>query len=99
MKPFSLIKQEKIIIATIALHNFIRKSGVDDEEFDKCDLNPDYIPEGQEECDIDEEMSIHSPRRTEDNGYMNRVRNQIASTLMENRNRSFHMNGILIDNL
>ncbi|KAI9071339.1 hypothetical protein K1719_046698 [Acacia pycnantha] len=40
-----------------------RKSGVDDEEFDKCDLNPDYIPEGQEECDIDEEMTIHSPRR------------------------------------
>ncbi|KAI9078526.1 hypothetical protein K1719_039464 [Acacia pycnantha] len=73
MKPFPLIKQEKIIIATIALHNFIRKSGVDDEEFDKCDLNPDYIPEGQEECDIDEEMTIHSPRRTEYNGYMNRV--------------------------
>ncbi|KAI9079471.1 hypothetical protein K1719_038553 [Acacia pycnantha] len=81
---------EKIIIATIALHNFIRNSGVDDEEFDKCDLNPDYIPEGQEECDIDEEMTIHSPRRIEDNGYMNRVRNQIASTLMENRNRDLY---------
>ncbi|KAI9084472.1 hypothetical protein K1719_033460 [Acacia pycnantha] len=60
MKPFSLIKQEKIIIATITPHNFIRKFGVDDEEFDKCDLNPDYIFEGQEECDIDEEMNIKS---------------------------------------
>ncbi|KAK4279506.1 hypothetical protein QN277_011280 [Acacia crassicarpa] len=87
MKPFPSIKQEKIIVATIALHNFIRKSGVDDEEFDECDRNPDYIPEGQEECDIDEEISIHSQRITEDNGYMSRVRNQIASTLMENRNR------------
>ncbi|KAK4280450.1 hypothetical protein QN277_012075 [Acacia crassicarpa] len=87
MKPFPLIKQEKIIVATIALHNFIRKSGVYDEEFDKCDRNPDYIPEGQKECDIDEEISIHSYRRIEDNGYLNRVRNQIASTLMENRNR------------
>ncbi|KAI9118135.1 hypothetical protein K1719_010467 [Acacia pycnantha] len=44
MKPFPLIKQKKIIIATIALHNFIRKSGVDDEEFDKCDLNPIIFP-------------------------------------------------------
>ncbi|KAK4280496.1 hypothetical protein QN277_012117 [Acacia crassicarpa] len=87
MKPFPLIKQEKIIVATIALHNFIRKSGVDDEEFDKCDRNPDYIPEGQEECDIEEKMSIHSHRKIEDNGYMNRVRNQIASILMENRNK------------
>ncbi|XP_061371900.1 uncharacterized protein LOC133314437 [Gastrolobium bilobum] len=59
MKPFSLIKQEKIIIATIALHNFIRKCGVDDEEFDKLDCNPNYIHESQEECYIDEELGIH----------------------------------------
>ncbi|KAI9075433.1 hypothetical protein K1719_042610 [Acacia pycnantha] len=87
MKPFSLIKKEKIIIATIALHNFIRKCVVDDKEFDKCDLNPDYILESQEECNIDEEVNIHSHRRIVDNGYMDRVQNQIASTFMENRNR------------
>lgn len=37
MRPFPLIKQEKIIVATIALHNFIRICGVQDEEFNKLD--------------------------------------------------------------
>jgi len=38
MRPFSLIKQQKIIVATTALHNFIQMCGVEDEEFNKCDV-------------------------------------------------------------
>ncbi|KAK4283894.1 hypothetical protein QN277_000796 [Acacia crassicarpa] len=87
MKPFSLINQEKVIIATIVVHKFSRKGGVDDEEFDKCDLNLDYILKSKKGRNIDEKMSIHGHRRIADNGYMDRAQNQIASTLMENRNR------------
>ncbi|XP_017970459.1 PREDICTED: uncharacterized protein LOC108660704 [Theobroma cacao] len=87
IKPFSLIKQEKIIVATTALHNYIRQCGVIDEDFDKCDHNPNYISESQEERSNDEEMGSYTCRRALDDSYMGRVRNQIATALMENRNR------------
>ena len=38
MRPFSLIKQQKIIVATTTLHNFIQMCGVEDEDFNKCDV-------------------------------------------------------------
>ena len=86
MKPFPLVKQEKIIVATIALHNFIRNCG-QDEEFDRCDRNPSYTPTIEEETSNDEDIGTFSSRRVSDDGYMNKTRNQIAVTLMENRNR------------
>ena len=85
MKSFPLVKQEKIIVATAALHNFIRNCGKD-EEFDRCDRNPNYIPEFQDKRNIDEEMGSSTYRRETGDGYMNRVRNQITAALMENRN-------------
>ncbi|XP_017981016.1 PREDICTED: putative nuclease HARBI1 [Theobroma cacao] len=87
MKPFPLIKQEKIIVATMALHNYIRQCGVIDEEFDKCDRNSNYILESQEERSNDEEMGSYTSRRALDDSYMGRVRNQITTAFMENRNR------------
>ncbi|XP_014755538.1 L10-interacting MYB domain-containing protein-like [Brachypodium distachyon] len=39
-------KQTKIIIACMALHNFIRESHLFDEDFDKCDRDEDYMPPG-----------------------------------------------------
>ncbi|XP_021298834.1 uncharacterized protein LOC110427621 [Herrania umbratica] len=83
----SSLRNEKIIVATTALHNYIRQCGVIDEEFDKCDRNPNYIPESQEERSNDEEMGSYSSRRALDDSYMGRVCNQIATALMKNRNR------------
>ena len=42
---FPLRTQKHIIIACMALHNFIRDSKLRDEEFDKCDEDEDYMPE------------------------------------------------------
>jgi hypothetical protein len=87
MRPFSLIKQQKIIVATTALHNFIRMCGVEDVEFNKCDDISRYIIEPEEERNVNEEMGLYNPRRVQDGGgYMNKVRNQIGTSLMESRN-------------
>jgi hypothetical protein len=37
MPSFSPCRQKHIIIACMALHNFIRDSKLRDEEFDKCE--------------------------------------------------------------
>ena len=41
---YHLEKQSKIILACIALHNFIRESALSDIEFDKCDEDEFYMP-------------------------------------------------------
>lgn len=86
MRPFSLIKQQKIIVATTTLHNFIRICGVEDKEFNKCDDIFGYMIEREEEINMNEEMGSYNPKRVQDGGYMNRVRNQIGVSLMESRN-------------
>jgi hypothetical protein len=86
MRPFPLIKQQKIIVGTTALHNFIRVCGIEDEEFNKCDHISGYMVDNREERNVNEDMSSHNPRRVQDGGYMDRARNQIATGLIENRN-------------
>jgi hypothetical protein len=44
MPSFSTRTQKHIILACIALHNFIRDSKLRDQEFDKCDEDEDYLP-------------------------------------------------------
>jgi hypothetical protein len=41
-------KQIKIIIACMALHNFIRDSALDDELFPQCVANEDFVPDVDE---------------------------------------------------
>ena len=36
--------QKHIIIACMALHNFIRDSKLSDKFFDKCDVDDEYVP-------------------------------------------------------
>ena len=36
--------QKNIIIACMALHNFIRDSKLSDNFFDKCDADEEYVP-------------------------------------------------------
>jgi 2-hydroxy-3-keto-5-methylthiopentenyl-1-phosphate phosphatase len=85
MRPFSLIKQQKIVVATTALYNFIRMCGVEDEEFNKFNDIYEHMTGPEEERNINEEMSSYNPR-VQDGGYMNAVRNQIGAALMEIRN-------------
>jgi hypothetical protein len=86
MRPFPLIKQQKIIVATITLHNFIRVCGIENEEFNKCDHISGYMIENREERNVNEDMSSYNPRRVQDRSYMDRARNQIDVGLIENRN-------------
>ena len=47
LPSFSMSKQSKIIMACMALHNFIRQSGMMDDLFDLCDQDENYDPNGE----------------------------------------------------
>jgi hypothetical protein len=42
VQSFPEKKQTRIIVACMALHNFIRESRIVDREFDRCDADDDY---------------------------------------------------------
>ena len=44
MPSYNMDKQTQIIIACMALHNFIRDSALRDELFERCDNDEDYEP-------------------------------------------------------
>jgi hypothetical protein len=71
MPSFSLRTQKHIILACIALHNFICDSKLRDQEFDKCDEDEDYLPgaaraaaqtQGDDEPEVENEESINDIR-------------------------------------
>jgi hypothetical protein len=47
---YGLVTQKRIILACIALHNFIRDSNLRDKQFDQCDLDENYIPKVQRQA-------------------------------------------------
>ena len=47
---YGLVTQKKIILACIALHNFIRDSNLRDKQFDRCDSDENYIPKVQRQA-------------------------------------------------
>ena len=53
MPKFPEDKQSRIIVACMALHNFIRESRIADWEFDACDEDESYNPMPSS-CDADE---------------------------------------------
>ena len=59
--------------------------GFEDEEINKCDVISEYMIERDKESNINEEISSYNPRRVQDGGFMNKVRNQIGVALMEKR--------------
>ncbi|KAM3330116.1 hypothetical protein ACQJBY_026857 [Aegilops geniculata] len=71
--------QKKIIIACMALHNYIRETKLPDEEFDKCDEDEDYIPD--EDLEVAPVQGDSVPARL-DIVDMNKVRDRIANSLM-----------------
>jgi len=44
MPRFLEEKQTRIIVACMALHNFIRENRITDREFDACDADENYNP-------------------------------------------------------
>jgi hypothetical protein len=79
MPSFSPRTEKHIILACMALHNFIRDSKLRDREFDKCDEDEDYLPgaaraapqtQGDDQSEVDNEES------------MNDIRSRIADALL-----------------
>jgi hypothetical protein len=67
-------KQAKIIMACMALHNFIRRSGMMDDLFDKCDEDENYNPMEEEETRRESHQGDEDPN-------MNEFRDWIANAL------------------
>jgi hypothetical protein len=44
LPSYSEWKQTQIIIVYMVVHNFIRESALEDELFDKCDEDEDFVP-------------------------------------------------------
>jgi len=69
--------QTKIIVACMALHNFIRLSGLNDVDFGLVDENVSYVPP---EASFDQPETVDAPD-TEDCAQMNEFRDYIAEHL------------------
>jgi hypothetical protein len=71
-------KQSQIIVACMALHNFIRSSGIVDRDFDRCDRDENYVPP---KASTSQPRTHQLPTRDE-SAYMNGFRDQIAIGLL-----------------
>ena len=71
-------KQNQIIVACMALHNFIRPSGIVDMDFDHCDRDENYVPL---EASVSQPRT-HQPSARDESAIMNGFRDQIALGLL-----------------
>ena len=79
---FSTRTQEHIIIAYLALHNFIRDSNLCDKEFKRCDADKEYLVQetrGTTQTHGDESEDV------ENEDTMNTIRSRIADALVSAR--------------
>jgi hypothetical protein len=76
LPSFSERKQTQIIIACMTLHNFIPENTLEDELFDMCDEDEDFVP-----GDVEPVSQQPFTPRTEEGG-MNAFRDGIADALM-----------------
>jgi hypothetical protein len=44
LPSYPMVKQTKIILACMVLHNFIRESAIVDADFKRCDNDKNFIP-------------------------------------------------------
>ena len=73
-----LISKSQIIVACMALHNFVRTSGIVDRDFDRCDRNKNYVPP---DALASQPRTCQPPARDE-SAIMNGFRDQIALGLL-----------------
>ncbi|KAI0498615.1 hypothetical protein KFK09_019505 [Dendrobium nobile] len=94
MPTYQFKKQVKIVVATMALHNYIRRHpSRDDPEFNVCDEDQSYIPPeayeyriGQSLIDNEGDMTNHEAEDGEGAEEMIQLREQITSTLVNEMN-------------
>ncbi|KAI0514065.1 hypothetical protein KFK09_010099 [Dendrobium nobile] len=94
MPTYPFKKQVKIVVATMALHNYIRRHpSRDDPEFKVCDEDQSYIPPeayeyriGQSLIDNEGDMTNHEAEDGEGAEEMIQLREQITSTLVNEMN-------------
>ena len=67
-------KQSKIIVACMAVHNFIRESKISDREFDLCDQDENYVP-------LHAQSSNANATDERDSAVMNQFRDWVADGL------------------
>ncbi|CAI9271299.1 unnamed protein product [Lactuca saligna] len=84
---FNFETQVKIVLASMAIHNYIRISGSGDATF-QITQEESYIPRNNEEPDDDIEPhdEVSSTRRRSDDIYMSAVRDMIASQIFSMSN-------------
>ncbi|OMO51071.1 hypothetical protein CCACVL1_30026 [Corchorus capsularis] len=88
---YPLTKQVKLVAATMSLHNYIRKHAIKDEEFDRCNQDPNYMPcvEGEShDSTRDKGAQAQAPfafNNASADNIMSITRDQIAESLMSGR--------------
>jgi len=86
MPSFPVEKQKKIIIACMALHNFIRDSALSDELFQMCDEDEEYMPEvDSSSSSSSSSEEVHNRGPSSDDVDMCAFRDFIANSLMADR--------------
>ncbi|PKU61782.1 hypothetical protein MA16_Dca028297 [Dendrobium catenatum] len=94
MPTYPFKKQVKIVVATMALHNYIRRHpSRDDPEFNVCDRDQSYKPPeayeyriGQSLLDNEGDVTNHEAQDGEGAEEMIQLREQITSTLVNEMN-------------
>ena len=79
ISSFSTRTQKHIILACMTLHYFICDSKLQDKEFDRCDVDEDYLLE--ETSESQEDASLDG----ENKDTMNTIRSRIADALVNAR--------------
>jgi hypothetical protein len=84
MPSFSTRTQAHIIMACMALHNFIRDSALQDDAFDKCDEDENYMPRDEDDTEEPEvaQLEVDEILEEENEVTMNTVRDNIANALI-----------------
>ena len=98
MPSYPFAKQVKIVIATMALHNYKRKHGRCDRQFEKMNIKmtnkntslddegEEYAVEGEGAEEEEEEEEEYRNTTGATSQIMNSIRDNIATSLMDARN-------------
>ena len=78
MPPYPYKTQVAIVVASMALHNYIRRSSQTDAVFIEYDRNPDYIPDEL----LPDVVACETSQSSRRNSRMDTVRESIANSLM-----------------